>query len=471
MTTHTETSAAAPGDFWRELRALLGLAAPLAAVHAGGQLMGMVDTAVVGRLGAVEQGAAGLANMLYFWISTVGIGVMMSLDPLSSQALGAGREDRARSLLWQGLWLGGGVGIALSPLLLLAPLVLPWFGISSEVSEVAPLYLWARLPGMIPGFWVAALRGYLHAKRTTRVMVLSVVVGNLVNLGLDLLLVFGGASLPVWTGLSWVPPLGVLGAGIATSLVGIAQFLLLGYVVWPALRAVPRQERRPARRDVRLALSTGLPIGLQLAAEVGLFTLVGLLAGGFAPEVLAAHQVALTLASFSYTAALGVSAAGSVRVGLAVGARDPGRVRRAGVAAFGAGLGLMAIGALVFVLLPGGLVGMLSDKPEVISVAIPLLGVAAVFQLSDAAQGVGAGVLRGAGDTRFPFVANVLGHYGVGLPVAVWLGLYSPLGVFGLWWGLCAGLSAVGGALLWRFWRLSGRPILTLEERQASAHH
>jgi MATE family multidrug resistance protein len=207
----------------------------------------------------------------------------------------------------------------------------------------------------------------------------------------------------------------------------------------------------------------GIPVGLQMGAEVGIFALVGLLAGRLGARALAAHQVAISLASFTFCAAVGVGMAGSVHVGRAVGARDTPAARRSGLVAFGAGVMVMSVAALAFWLAPEYLARLLSDQPEVISASVPLLAVCAVFQLSDGVQGVGAGVLRGAGDTRFAFAANVVGHYAVGLPVAVMLGLYLQRGVIGLWWGLCAGLTAVALALFTRFLRLSAKEIVPLE--------
>jgi MATE family multidrug resistance protein len=152
-----------------------------------------------------------------------------------------------------------------------------------------------------------------------------------------------------------------------------------------------------------------------------------------------------------------------VRVGRAIGARDTPAARRSGMLAFALGAAIMSVFALAFWLAPEALARMLSDQPEVISASVPLLAVCAVFQLSDGIQGVGAGVLRGAGDTRYPFFANLIGHYAIGLPVAIILGIFLGQGVIGLWWGLCAGLTAVAVALLTRFLRLSAREIMPLE--------
>ena len=209
------------------------------------------------------------------------------------------------------------------------------------------------------------------------------------------------------------------------------------------------------------AAQVGAPIALHMAAEVGLFALVGFLAGRLGRVSLGAHQIAIALASTSFTFAVGIGSAGAVRVGWAVGAHDTPAARRAGLVAFGTRAGVMALSALVFFLFPSQLARLMTSEPEVGRAAAALLAVAAVFQISDGIQAVGAGVLRGAGDTRFTFAANMVGHWLVGLPVAVVLGL-AGRGVLGLWWGLCAGLSVVAAALLVRFLRLSAQPIAPL---------
>ncbi|MGI5864842.1 MAG: MATE family efflux transporter, partial [Myxococcales bacterium] len=380
------------------------------------------------------------------------------------QALGAGDRVRARMLLWQAVWMSLLVGVPLVlPLMMMGP-VFELAGIEAETAACARSYLVVRAPGLIPLLLFTGARSYLQAVGRPRALVVGVVAANLVNLGATLLLVFGGAGLPEWTGaLRSVPALGVIGAALASTLCVLVQLA----AILPALRrlAVPGFEarmRRPARVDLGRAFRVGGPIGLQMLAEVGVFALVAFLAGRLGSGSLAAHQVALTLAGFSFTVALGVSAAGSVRVGRAIGAGDSAGTRRAGLTAFIAGGGFMACSAIVFFLFPETLASVMSDRPEVIAAAAPLVTVAAFFQISDGLQAVGAGVLRGAGDTRFPFVTNLLGHYAVGMPIAVGLGVFGDKGIIGLWWGLCAGLTAVGVTLLARFARLSKRGIKPL---------
>jgi MATE family multidrug resistance protein len=434
----------------------------MALASAGQATMGIVDTAVTGRAGAAALAGTGLGNGLYYSVAVLGMGVMMGLDPLISQSIGADDRDRARRLLWQGAWLALLVGVALAVPLLFAPALLAPLGVEPASASQAGAYLLWRLPALPALLYYVAARVYLQATGRARAVVVAVVAANLANLPLDLLLVFGGATLPAWCGpLRAAPAMGAGGAALATSLV---TFLQAGMLALAARRdpGAPRVSRRLDRGALRQALRVGLPIGLHMAAEVGVFSLVGLLAGRMGQEPLAAHQIALALASLSFTLAVGVASAASVRVGMAVGSGDRALARRAGLVGFGAGAGVMAGSALLCVLFPVGLARLFSDDPAVVAAAAPLFLVAAFFQLSDGAQAAGAGVLRGAGDTRFTFAANMLGHWAVGLPVALWLGPWRGGGVTGLWWGLCAGLSAVAVALLLRFLRISSREIAPL---------
>jgi MATE family multidrug resistance protein len=453
-----------------ELGPLVRLALPLAAAQGGQALMGVVDTAVVGRSGALPLAGTGLGNALFMALAVFGMGVMHGLDPLVSQALGAGDAARARRLLWQGLWLAAGLAAALAVPFAVAPSLLAPLGIEPAVAREAGRYLLWRLPGL--PFFLAFLAGraYLQSLGSARPMVVATLVANAANVPLDVLFVFGGAALPGWTWpLSRVPAMGAAGAAVASSLVAVLQAVILAR----AVRAVPLPggtpvSRRPEAREIGAAIRVGVPVGLHMGAEVGIFALVGFLAARLGELPLAAHQLAISVASLTFTVAVGFGNAGSVRVGWAVGAGDRAGARRAGLAAFGAGTAFMSLAALAFFAFPGAIARLMTDDPAVVAAALPLLRVAAVFQISDGIQGVGAGVLRGAGQTRFTFAANVAGHWALGFPAAILLGFTFGLGVTGLWWGFVLGLSAVALALFARFLRVSSRAIAPLAERVAA---
>jgi MATE family multidrug resistance protein len=448
------------------MAALARLAFPLALATGGQALMGVVDTAVVGRAGALQLAAVGLGNSLAMFLAVFGMGIMQGLDPLIAQAVGAGEHVHARHLLWQGFWLALGVGAALSLPFLAAPAFLVPLGIEPALARDAGTFFLLRLPGFPAFFGYLAARAYLQAQGTGRPMLIATLLANVANLGLDLLLVFGGAGLPAWAGpLRWVPALGAAGAAISTTVCTIAQ---LGVLVL-AVRAVPLRGPRPSRRPdvaaLRSALRVGWPIGLHLGAEVGVFALVGVLAARLGEVPMAAHQLAIAIASLTFTFAVGFGAAGSVRVGWAVGARDRLAARRSGLAALAAGTLFMAGAALVFLVFPGPLARLMTADPAVIAAARALLGVAAVFQIFDGLQGVGAGVLRGAGETRFTLWANLVGHWLLGFPATLLFGFGLGMGVTGLWWGFVLGLGTVGLLLLARFLSVSSREIVPLAAR------
>ncbi|QRN98279.1 MATE family efflux transporter [Archangium violaceum] len=447
-----------------ELKELWKLALPIAIAQAGQSLMSFVDTAVVSRAGTQALAAVGLSTAVFFAVSSFAMGLMMGVDPLVSQAFGAGNARRARGLLWQGSYLAVIVGLALAVPLMVVPRMLPLFGVDfAELPEVRDYLDW-RAPSLPLLLLFMTSRSYLQATAFTRPLVVATVVANLFNLGADIVFVFGGEVLPAWCGpLRLIPAMGVKGSAIATLLCCVLQW---GLVAWAVRKVkVPGgvPSVRPVRADILQGLRVGLPIGLHIAAEVGVFSLAGVLARWLGPESMSAHQIAISYGSLSFTVAVGIGNAGGVRVGWAVGARNTPQARLSGLMAFASGAVFMSMSGLLFALFPRPLAHLMGTPPEVMSLVVPMLMVCAVFQISDGVQGVGAGVLRGAGETRFTFVANMVGHYLVGLPVALMLGFGLKLGVVGIWWGLCAGLTSVALALFWRFKRQSSGTFQPLE--------
>lgn len=448
----------APRGIAQEISALLRLAAPITLAQVGQAMMGFVDTAVVGRVGAAPLAAVGLANLIFFTLSIFGVGLVLGIDPLVAQALGAGEQQTARRAYWQGVLIALLATVGLTPLLVAVGLLLRHVGLEPSLASLCARVLWLRLPGLAPMLVFFAARSYLQSVERPGAIVLATVAANVLNLFGDVYLVFGGASLPASFGLlRAMPALGAAGSAICTSACTVIQLVVISLGVGRI------SARRDARRIdpvlLRSALRVGLPVGLHYTAEVGIFALAGVLAGRLGDASLAAHQIALVYSSLSFCLSVGVGSAGSVRVGLAIGAEDSALARRAGfiaLAAGGAFMGLCAFGLYGF---RAALASLVTNKHEVAALAAPLLSVTAVYQVSDGLQGVGAGILRGAGDSRFTLLANLVGHYGVGLPIAL-VALSNGAGVIGIWWGLCAGLTAVALALFARFWRLSSRPIL-----------
>jgi MATE family multidrug resistance protein len=388
----------------------------------------------------------------------VGNGTVMGVEPLIAQALGGGEHDEARASLWQGMWLAGALALPLFALAAASAWLLEPAGIEAETAHQATLYLYARIPSILAFVCYTAARAYLQARSMTRPLELSALVANALNLPLNWLLVFGDAGL-VRLGLPAIgmPAFGVVGAGITSTAV---MFLQLAVVLF-ALRALPHSpvRRGPNRRLIAKALRVGTPIGLQRIAEFGIFSITGVLMAKISTRAVAAHQIAMTYASLTFMVPLGISAAASVRVGHAVGSGERAGVRRSGAIAFLAAGVFMASVALVMITWPRQLAALLTNQEPVIAAAGELLVIAAVFQISDGMQVVGAGALRGMGDTRVVLYLNLAALYLLGMPAGLVLAFVVGMGARGLWWGLCLSLTFVALALAVRFVRLSARGV------------
>lgn len=444
----------------RELGTLLRLAGPLILGYAGMQVMTVVDTAMVGRLGATALAGVGIGNGIYFTLSAFGLGAVIGMDAPVAQAFGAGEPERARRLLWQGVRVALGVSVPLVVLMALAPLLLPWAGVEPGTSRAVRAYLWARMFNVVPYLVFNAQRSYLQARAVTRPIVVATIAGNLGNFVGNALFIYGDAAL-VGIGLPrlGLPALGVVGSGLSSTVASLVMLALMGRAI-AALPAPPDPARRALHPEmVRTLVALGVPVGLQILAETGIFATVGVLAGRLGPRAAAAHQIAIALASFTFCVTLGIGAAAGVRVGRHVGRGDTRAARRAGLLALGSSAAFMSLSALVFLVAGGALARALTDDPAVVATAIPLLYVVALFQVSDGLQATAAGALRGAGDPHAPLYANLVGHWVVALPVAVVLGFRTQRGVVGLWWGLSLGLTLVALGLIARFLQLSSRPI------------
>ncbi len=451
---------ATPGRFnaWlNNSRQHLALAWPLCLGHVGQQGMAMVDAAMVGHYSPVALAGLGIAGALLFAITFFGVGVILGLDSVIPQAMGRGDEDEARTLYRSGLRLALAIGIPLTLLGAASPFLLGVFGVQSQIAEEATQYVYGRLPSLIPYLLFTANISYLQASGKTRPIIWVVVIGNAINLVADSLLVFGDQTL-VYLHLPAIglPSLGSLGAAVSSSIVTIVMAAYLGYATY----CIKRPHAKPATPDrIRKILRIGFPIGLQLVAEVGIFAIVGMLTGRLGEVPSAAHLVAITLASVTFSVALGMGAATSVRVGNAIGRGSHQDARSAGIVGVFWSASIMLLAGTFFLTIPVPLASLFTSDAAVVSACVPLLAIAAVFQLSDATQAVLSGALRGAGDTRAALIGNVIGHYGLGIWVALGLGFGAGMGAVGLWWGLSAGLSLTAIGLAVRFWQLTSNPI------------
>jgi MATE family multidrug resistance protein len=429
--------------FRETTRALTRLAIPITAVQVGMMAMGVVDTAMVGRVGAADLAAVALGTLYFFTVSIFGMGILMALDPVISQGVGA-RDDAAVALgVQRGLVLAVVLGGIASLLLVPAAPLLALLDQPADVIPIAGAYALALAPGTLPFFVFAVFRQSLQALHLTRPLVVTMTLANVVNVFLNWVLIFGNLG---------APHLGAVGAGIATS---VTRWLLaagLLVIAWRPLRPLIL----PVRADVwrrgpllRL-LRVGAPIGMHHELEFGAFGVTALLMGTLGTVQMASHQIALNIASLTFMVPLGVGAAAAVQVGQAVGRGDPADARRAALASLLLGVTFMVMSAVVMLLIPDTLASVYTELPAVRALAATLIPIAGAFQVFDGTQVVSAGALRGLGDTRVPMLIGLVGFWLVGLPVSVALGFGAGLGPIGLWWGLVAGLAAVGILLLFR---------------------
>jgi len=329
-----------------------------------------------------------------------------------------------------------------------------------EILPVAGAYCRAAAWGVWPAMLFQALGRYLQGRGEMKVPMLAVFAGNLANVGGNAALVFG-LTLP---GGLVIPAMGAVGCGVSTSIV---RWVMLAAVVWLGAEAL-RELPRPSLADTlspraQLALlAQGGPVGFQHGLEVWAFSGTGLLMGALGSVEVAAHAVAINLVSVTFMVPYGIGAAAATRVGNLIGAGL--EWRRAAWIAVAAGVGWMACTATMLASIPGLLAGLFTRDVAVAALAASLLPVAAAFQLFDGVQAVTFGVLRGAGDTRFPALINLLGYWVIGLPVAWWMGVHTASSPRWVWGGLVIGLSIVATLLVWRLRVIQKRGAPALQE-------
>jgi len=426
-----------------ELAVTMRLAMPIVLAQVGLMSMGVVDTVMVGRVSAAALAAVALGNLFYYTVSTAAAGTLLVLDPIVSQAGGAGDTRRVALGVQRGLLLAGLLTVPIALLLWPVRGVLTLFRQPPELIELATSYVLISIAGLLPFLAFVVLRQSLQALHSVRAVVAVVIVGNLLNAALNWVLVFGHLG---------VEPMGVAGSAWATAVSRWVMTLLLLALGWPVLGRALVPWRRDAFDVASLVrmLRLGWTIGLQQVLEFGVFAAIGLMMGLLGTPEIAAHEIALNLASLTFMVPLGVGAAAAVRVGHAVGAGDRGAARERARTALVCGVGFMLCAAAAMLAVPGAIAAAYTNQPVVAAIAATLIPIAGMFQLFDGIQAVSAGVLRGLGDTRAPFVINLAGFWLCGLPVSVGLAFGTPLGAMGLWWGLAAGLAVVATLLVLR---------------------
>lgn len=450
--------ASAPTGWLAEARATLALAWPLIIAQFATIALTATDVVMMGWLGAEFIAAGSLATSFLYPFFMFGVGVCMAVAPLVSQALGGGRRREVRLVLRQGLWAALGLSAILVPVLLAGESALLALGQTGRTAELAGSYLDQAAWMLPPALVFVVLRSLVAAHGETGVVLRITLCGIAINALGNWLLMFGNLGFP---------RMGLAGAGVATAVTHLAMAAML----WVHVARGRSYRRlgalaRPFVADLErlwAILRLGLPIGLTMTAESGLFTAAAIMIGWLGQDALAAHAVALQLVAIAFMAPLGLSHATTVRVGLAYGAGSTAGAARAGWTSILISFGFMGCVALAFWFAPRTLIALFLDvaapaNAAPVALAASYLGVAALFQLVDGAQVTAAAALRGMSDTRAPMLIALTGYWVIGLPTGYLLGFQAGLEGVGVWLGLAAGLAAAAALLMARLARRTAPP-------------
>jgi len=436
---------------------MLHIAAPLALAELGWMIMGIVDTVMVGHLSNSAQAiaAVSLGSILFYTVAVWGISIFLGLDSVVSHDFGAGRIGDCHRWLLNALY----IAIPFTPVLMF--LVWLWnpilrtMGADPEVSRLAIPYM-NTLNWSVPGLVLyAVFRRYLQSMNHARIVMFALLSANLVNLVANWIFVYGNLG---------APALGVRGSGLATTASRLYMAaVLIGFAIYydrrqqTGLFGISFRASWP--QIVRL-LRLGIPASAQVCIEIGVFALTAALIARLDATSLAGHQIALNAASATYMVPLGIGSAAAVRVGQALGRKDPHAASRAGWTAIALGVSFMTFAAILFLTLPRFIAMMYTHDTAVIRMAVTLFAIAAVFQIFDGTQVVVTGALRGAGNTHTPMLVHLFGYWAVGLPIGYWFCFNRHWGAPGMWIGLCIALILIGAAQL-TMWRRTIHKILS----------
>ena len=433
------------------IKATLALGLPLIGAQLAQMAINVTDTVMVGWLGAPELAAVVLATQAFFLVYIFGSGFALAVMPVAAQAHGRDDVRGVRRSVRMGMWV-----IILYSAVIMIPLwmtesILLALGQVEETAALAGDYMRVAQWAMLPSLLIMVFRSYLSALERAQIVLWATVAGTLLNAFLNYMFIFGNFG---------APRLEVIGAAVASLGTNLLIFalMLLYCVLKPALRRYELMVRfwRPDWQAFFEVAKLGWPIGAMILAEAGLFAGASVMIGWIGTIELAAHGIALQLAGIAFMFPLGVSSAATVRVGNAYGRGDLIGLSRAGTVAVGVAVSITLVFACVFWMVPHVLIGWYLDEhnpdaQDVLRHAVPLLAVAAAFQLVDGLQAMGGGLLRGLKDTTVPMFIAIISYWPVGMTTAYVFGFVLGMGAVGVWWGLALGLSVAAILLNTRY--------------------
>jgi multidrug resistance protein, MATE family len=431
------------------------LAYPVMLSQLGQVSVGVADSMMVGRLGALPLAAASLGNSIFFVIMMFGIGISMGITPLVSAADGKGKPKRISRLFSHGLWINLATSVVLTAVVLGLSQGLHYLNQPEDVVVLAVPYLLIITASLIPLMIFQTFKQMAEGLSQTRQAMYITIFANLVNVFLNWVLIWG-----VWG----FPELGLNGAGWATLISRVLMAVMMGAYILGSKRyktyhfklSLPNASLPMIARILKI----GIPTGFQFIFEVSAFSAAAIMMGWIGVNALAAHQIALNLASISYMMATGLATAGMIRVSNQIGKGDMKTMREAGMVVFGMVVAFMFLCGVIFFSLRFILPGLYINDPEVIALSASLLIIAGLFQLSDGVQVVALGVLRGLEDVKVPTIVTLLAYWVLGLPLGYLLAFEFGMAEKGIWYGLLIGLSITALMLFYRFHKLSKKRIV-----------
>ncbi|MGY9009608.1 MAG: MATE family efflux transporter [Rhodobacterales bacterium] len=432
-------------------KATLSLGLPLIGSHLMQMVPGLTDTIMLGWYGVDELAASVLAHSLFFIILIVGSGFAITVMPMVASAAAIDDKTSVRRSVRMGLWISIIYSIFFIPILLFSENLFLILGQEEHLAKSAQTYL--RIAGwsIVPGLLIMVLKSFFSALERPNVVLLSLIIGGLVNIVLNYTLIFGNFGMP---------ELGLTGAAIATLVTTILSILILLYFClfkdeyssYLIFNNIWRLDIEAFKEVFKL----GLPVGITMLAESGLFSATAVMMGWLGTNALAAHGIAIQISGITFMVYLGLANAGTVRVGRAVGRMDNSGLKLASISVIILTIGAVLIVAFTFLSVPKPLLMLFLspshvDTPSIILIGVPLLAIAAIFQIADGLQVVVLGLLRGLKDTAIPMVITTICYWGVGIPCSYLFGFVFNWGGKGIWFGLVIGLTLASAFLSSRY--------------------
>jgi MATE family multidrug resistance protein len=444
--------------FLEEAQATARLGAPLIVAQLAQVSITFVDTVMAGNLSAKDLAAVAVGANVWMPMWVTSLGLLLSVTPSVAQLFGAGKYAEAGHCVRQGLWLSQAAAIASIIIVRNAEPLLWWLGIAPEIVPTAVGYLNAISWGIPAICAFQVLRCLSEGISMTKPILYVSLLALPCNIAGNYIFMYGKLGMP---------RLGAAGCGVASAIV---MWLMFGYLlayVWvkPQYRPLGAfsQFEWPRWKEFFALVRLGTPIALSLFMEVSLFAAVALLIGTMGTTAVAGHQIALNVASITFMIPLGVSMATTIRVGQAIGRKDIAGARFAGISGIALGAASMACAAAFIFVFPEFIAGIYTDDREVKTMAVSLLAMAAVFQISDGLQVSGSGALRGLKDTKTPMVMTFIAYWIIGLPLGYFLGISLGGGPRAMWIGFICALTAAAFLLNARFHLVTRRLLRGLD--------